>query len=114
MEGNKKNEKRDVVVPSASEETVNIEETEKFGQVDNSENKEERKRVNSDAGMEVHEDDRNRTENEDIPKKKRKKKRSYGVPTQWQAESDPSFTAWMPPEGQTGDGKTHLNEKFGY
>ena len=27
------------------------------------------------------------------------KKRSYGVPTQWQADSDPSFTAWMPPEG---------------
>ena len=21
---------------------------------------------------------------------------------------------WLPPPGQTGDGRTHLNEKFGY
>lgn len=106
--------KRDVVVPSDSDEPIDREETEKFGHVEDSESKEGRKRVNSDGGMEVQEDDSNRKEenNEDIPKKK--KKRSYGVPTQWQAQSDPSFTAWMPPEGQTGDGKTHLNEKFGY
>lgn len=106
--------KRDVVVPSDSDKPVDREETEKFGLVEDSKSKEGRKRVNSDGGMEVHEDDSNRKEenNEDIPKKK--KKRSYGVPTQWQAQSDPSFTAWMPPEGQTGDGKTHLNEKFGY
>lgn len=106
--------KRDVVVPSDSDKPVDREETEKFGHVEDSKSKEGRKRVNSDGGMEVQEDDSNRKEenNEDIPKKK--KKRSYGVPTQWQAQSDPSFTAWMPPEGQTGDGKTHLNEKFGY
>ncbi|XP_041418524.1 kanadaptin isoform X2 [Xenopus laevis] len=29
-------------------------------------------------------------------------------------EDDPDYCVWMPPTGQTGDGKTHLNEKYGY
>ncbi|KAE8600262.1 hypothetical protein XENTR_v10013158 [Xenopus tropicalis] len=29
-------------------------------------------------------------------------------------EDDPDYSVWMPPTGQTGDGKTHLNEKYGY
>ncbi|XP_071996035.1 kanadaptin [Engystomops pustulosus] len=29
-------------------------------------------------------------------------------------EDDPDYCVWTPPTGQTGDGKTHLNEKFGY
>ncbi|XP_041420147.1 kanadaptin isoform X2 [Xenopus laevis] len=29
-------------------------------------------------------------------------------------KDDPDYCVWMPPTGQTGDGKTHLNEKYGY
>ncbi|XP_020648757.3 kanadaptin [Pogona vitticeps] len=29
-------------------------------------------------------------------------------------EDDPDYCVWMPPEGQSGDGRTHLNEKYGY
>ncbi|XP_067099958.1 kanadaptin [Osmerus mordax] len=29
-------------------------------------------------------------------------------------EDDPDYCVWVPPEGQSGDGRTHLNEKFGY
>lgn len=25
----------------------------------------------------------------------------YSAPTQWQSDSDPTYTAWMPPEGET-------------
>ncbi|XP_041350933.1 kanadaptin-like isoform X2 [Gigantopelta aegis] len=28
--------------------------------------------------------------------------------------SDPDYAVWMPPKGQCGDGRTHLNDKFGY
>ncbi|TRY77451.1 hypothetical protein TCAL_08013 [Tigriopus californicus] len=28
--------------------------------------------------------------------------------------SDPKYATWMPPEGQSGDGRTSLNEKYGY
>ncbi|KAK6180668.1 hypothetical protein SNE40_008674 [Patella caerulea] len=28
--------------------------------------------------------------------------------------SDPDYAVWLPPEGQSGDGKTHLNDKYGY
>ncbi|XP_028294380.1 kanadaptin [Gouania willdenowi] len=29
-------------------------------------------------------------------------------------EDDPDYSVWMPPAGQTGDGRTHLNDKYGY
>ncbi|XP_074845911.1 kanadaptin isoform X2 [Carettochelys insculpta] len=29
-------------------------------------------------------------------------------------EDDPDYCVWVPPAGQSGDGKTHLNEKYGY
>ncbi|XP_051502177.1 kanadaptin-like [Myxocyprinus asiaticus] len=29
-------------------------------------------------------------------------------------EDDPDYCVWVPPAGQTGDGWTHLNEKYGY
>ncbi|XP_028652168.2 kanadaptin [Erpetoichthys calabaricus] len=27
---------------------------------------------------------------------------------------DPDYCVWMPPKGQSGDGRTHLNDKYGY
>ncbi|XP_016152449.1 PREDICTED: kanadaptin [Ficedula albicollis] len=29
-------------------------------------------------------------------------------------DDDPDYCIWIPPAGQSGDGKTHLNEKYGY
>ncbi|KAM4770830.1 kanadaptin [Rhinophrynus dorsalis] len=50
-----------------------------------------------------------------------KQKRMYGpsrppqgVLSTHYPEDDPDYCVWTPPTGQTGDGKTHLNEKYGY
>ncbi|KAM9708211.1 kanadaptin [Menidia menidia] len=49
-----------------------------------------------------------------------KKKRVMGPsrpPVQLSAqypEDDPDYSVWLPPAGQTGDGRTHLNDKYGY
>ncbi|XDV43675.1 hypothetical protein PO909_012114 [Leuciscus waleckii] len=29
-------------------------------------------------------------------------------------EDDPDYCVWLPPSGQSGDGRTHLNDKYGY
>ncbi|XP_053444413.1 kanadaptin [Nycticebus coucang] len=29
-------------------------------------------------------------------------------------DDDPDYCVWVPPEGQSGDGRTHLNDKYGY
>ncbi|XP_067841248.1 kanadaptin isoform X2 [Heptranchias perlo] len=49
------------------------------------------------------------------------KKKTYGPkkpPQQLSSENypnnDPDYCVWMPPTGQTGDGRTHLNDKYGY
>ncbi|XP_008397898.2 kanadaptin [Poecilia reticulata] len=50
----------------------------------------------------------------------RKKKRVMGPsrpPVQLSGQypqDDPDYSVWLPPAGQTGDGRTHLNDKFGY
>ncbi|XP_071327358.1 kanadaptin [Trachinotus anak] len=50
----------------------------------------------------------------------RKKKKAMGPsrpPVQLSGqypEDDPDYSVWMPPAGQTGDGRTHLNDKYGY
>ncbi|XP_014878663.1 kanadaptin [Poecilia latipinna] len=50
----------------------------------------------------------------------RKKKRVMGPsrpPVQLSGQypqDDPDYSVWLPPAGQTGDGRTHLNDKYGY
>uniref|UniRef100_A0AAY5EXM0 FHA domain-containing protein n=1 Tax=Electrophorus electricus TaxID=8005 RepID=A0AAY5EXM0_ELEEL len=39
--------------------------------------------------------------------------KGYSVSKQY-PEDDPDYCVWMPPAGQTGDGRTHLNDKYGY
>ncbi|KAF7655758.1 hypothetical protein LDENG_00051070 [Lucifuga dentata] len=56
---------------------------------------------------------------EPSPKKSRKKKviGPSSPPAQLSAqypEDDPNYCVWVPPTGQTGDGRTHLNDKYGY
>ncbi|CAN9502049.1 unnamed protein product [Ophioblennius macclurei] len=52
--------------------------------------------------------------------KKKQKKRVMGPsrpPVQLSAQypdDDPDYSVWMPPAGQSGDGRTHLNDKYGY
>ncbi|XP_051941670.1 kanadaptin isoform X1 [Hippocampus zosterae] len=48
---------------------------------------------------------------------KKKKKRKGKPPAQLSSQypqDDPDYCVWMPPAGQTGDGRTHLNDKYGY
>ena len=35
--------------------------------------------------------------------KKKKKKSVYSVPTEWEAISDPTYSSWMPPEGNLNE-----------
>lgn len=53
---------------------------------------------------------------ETIPKKKNKGPSKPPVPLiggQY-PDDDPDYCVWVPPVGQTGDGRTHLNDKYGY
>ncbi|GLD70231.1 kanadaptin [Lates japonicus] len=51
------------------------------------------------------------------PRKKKKVMGPSRPPVQLSGqypEDDPDYSVWMPPAGQTGDGRTHLNDKYGY
>ena len=66
-------------------------------------------RMNPDKNKESNESNEG---HETGARKKKPKKKMYGaqrVPT-----IDTKFADWVPPTDQTGDGKTSLNEKFGY
>ncbi|XP_051880129.1 kanadaptin isoform X2 [Pristis pectinata] len=61
------------------------------------------------------------TESKDMKNQGKSVKKIYGPkkpPQQLQSEhypsDDPDYCVWMPPSGQTGDGRTHLNDKYGY
>ncbi|XP_078591239.1 kanadaptin-like [Branchiostoma floridae x Branchiostoma japonicum] len=50
-----------------------------------------------------------------VPKKKKKSQSKADPPISKQyADDDPDYSMWVPPDNQSGDGKTSLNEKFGY
>ncbi|XP_049451418.1 kanadaptin isoform X1 [Epinephelus fuscoguttatus] len=59
------------------------------------------------------------SEAEPRPRKNVKKKvmgpsRPPGQLSTQYPEDDPDYCVWVPPSGQTGDGRTHLNDKYGY
>ncbi|KAM9842069.1 kanadaptin [Aulostomus maculatus] len=45
---------------------------------------------------------------------KKKASRPPVLPSGKYPEDDPDYCVWLPPAGQTGDGRTHLNDKYGY
>ncbi|KAF3785897.1 Kanadaptin [Nymphaea thermarum] len=45
---------------------------------------------------------------------KRKQKRKIGPEKPVFLDSGPDYESWVPPSGQTGDGRTSLNDRFGY
>ncbi|XP_048830398.1 kanadaptin isoform X2 [Brienomyrus brachyistius] len=57
------------------------------------------------------------SDKKDEVKRKRKvygaSKPSVTLSTQY-PKDDPDYCVWMPPAGQSGDGRTHLNDKYGY
>jgi len=46
----------------------------------------------------------------DVPKKKGKKNKK----PRFDEEVEGAYETWAPPPGQSGDGRSYLNEKFGY
>ncbi|KAL1538830.1 kanadaptin [Salvia divinorum] len=52
-------------------------------------------------------------ENEEKEKKGGKKKRVLG-PEKPSFLDEPDYSSWVPPKGQSGDGRTSLNDRFGY
>lgn len=53
---------------------------------------------------------------EEVSSKPKRRRQRNRKPKQSKVEysDDPNYSVWLPPEGQTGDGKTSLNEKLGY
>ncbi|XP_001380534.3 kanadaptin [Monodelphis domestica] len=50
----------------------------------------------------------------EVPKKAAGPSRLPQILSSKYPEDDPDYCVWVPPEGQSGDGRTHLNEKYGY
>ncbi|KAK7820784.1 protein phosphatase 1 regulatory inhibitor subunit ppp1r8 like protein [Quercus suber] len=65
-------------------------------------------------------DDEERNESQDtsgvkqLSKDNKKPKRMLGPEKPTFLDSNSDYEAWVPPEGQTGDGRTSLNERLGY
>ncbi|XP_077394207.1 kanadaptin isoform X2 [Festucalex cinctus] len=57
-------------------------------------------------------------DDEDVSPRKKKKVMGPSRPhvqlSSQYPQDDPDYCVWVPPTGQTGDGRTHLNDKYGY
>ncbi|XP_012869023.1 PREDICTED: kanadaptin [Dipodomys ordii] len=98
-----------------SEETKSHEHSSQFSQVEQNENEQETSEITSsheEPSASEKEYEKSRDE-----LKKKKVPGSYKFPPVLSSkypEDDPDYCVWMPPEGQSGDGRTHLNDKYGY
>ncbi|CAO2604179.1 SLC4A1AP [Lemmus lemmus] len=103
--------------PSCSTETEGHENTSQLNQVEQSKDYPEMGKIASSC-----EDPSVAPENEYEKKrdelKRRKKAPGPGkfppILSSKYPEDDPDYCVWVPPEGQSGDGRTHLNDKYGY
>lgn len=99
---------------TCSKET-NHENMSQLGQVEQNKDRQEM----SEAAASCEEPSASKNENEKS-RDKFKKKKAPGpgkVPlilSSKYPEDDPDYCVWVPPEGQSGDGRTHLNDKYGY
>nr|XP_026694178.1 LOW QUALITY PROTEIN: kanadaptin [Ciona intestinalis] len=53
-------------------------------------------------------------ENEGKPRRRKRNRKKNPAPQTTVCSDDPNYAHWLPPQGQTGDGTTSLNAKFGY
>ncbi|XP_034370401.1 kanadaptin isoform X2 [Arvicanthis niloticus] len=101
--------------PSCSKETKSHESISQLSHVEQSKDYQELGKIMSSC------EDPSAPENEyKKDKEELKKKKSPGpgkfppILSSKYPEDDPDYCVWVPPEGQSGDGRTHLNDKYGY
>ncbi|XP_068637367.1 uncharacterized protein [Aristolochia californica] len=56
----------------------------------------------------------NQSQNDQVTKEKSKSKRVLGPDRPAFLNSDSDYESWVPPQGQSGDGRTSLNDRYGY
>lgn len=71
------------------------------------------------AVLEQLQDDSEINEDEETSLSKKRKSKDNSEPNKKTKlavydEADPDYAVWLPPQNQAGDGRTHLNAKFGY
>ncbi|XP_051037779.1 kanadaptin [Phodopus roborovskii] len=102
--------------PSCSQETKSHESTSQLSQVERSKDYPEMGKITSSSEDPSVVPGNEYEKNRDELKKKKVPGPSKFPPilSSKYPEDDPDYCVWVPPEGQSGDGRTHLNDKYGY